>query len=63
MFVIMIVLKPAGVMVDDGEIVCLSRVSTSRQNYAANLNREILLEEERAASNAARVLGKMKLEV
>ena len=49
-------------LINDAEIVCISRVSTSRQNFSANLNRRIFSKEERAISNMAGVLGKSKLD-
>ena len=50
------------VLIDDAEIVHISRVSTSRQKFSANLNRRIFSKEERAISNVAGVLGKSKLD-
>ena len=38
-------------------------MSSSRQNLAANLNRELFSVEERATSNVAGLLGKLKLDV
>ena len=55
--------KPTGALIDDAEIVRLSRVRSSRQNFAANLNRKLFSEEERVTSNVAGVLGKLKLDV
>ena len=49
-------------LIDDTEIVRISRVSTSRQNFSANLNRRIFSREERAVSDVAGVHGKSKLD-
>ena len=49
-------------LINDAEIVHISRVSTSRQNFSANLNRRIFSKKERAISNMAGVLGKSKLD-
>ena len=49
-------------LIDDAEIVCISRISTSRQNFSANLNHRIFSKEERAINNVAGVLGKSKLD-
>jgi hypothetical protein len=45
----------AGALID-AEIVRISQISTSRQNFLANLNQE-----ERTVSSVAGVLGKPKL--
>jgi hypothetical protein len=52
----------AGVLIDDAEIVRISRVSTSRGNFSANFNPRIFSKEEREISNVAVVLGKSKLD-
>ena len=49
-------------LIDNAELVRISRVSTSRQNFSANLNCRIFSREERAVSNVAGVLGKSKLD-